>query len=67
MELPDEPLEEEEDNDETPVKQTNIKRTVKTSGPKVIDPYSEDQSSSLLPLFIALAAVIPVVFCLCRL
>jgi hypothetical protein len=44
-----------------------VKRNLKTSGPKVIDPYTEDQSSSLIPLLIALAAVIPVIFCLCRL
>ncbi|CAF1094137.1 unnamed protein product [Rotaria sp. Silwood1] len=66
MEIPDEPLDVEED-DELPAKPTNVKRNVKTSGPKVIDPYTEDQSSSLMPLLIALAAVIPIIFCLCRL
>ncbi|CAF0921047.1 unnamed protein product [Rotaria sordida] len=66
MEFPDEPLDVEED-DEVPAKPTNVKRNVKKSGPKVIDPYLEDQSSSLIPLLIALAAVIPIILCLCRL
>jgi len=64
-EQPEEPIEPEED--EPPAKATQAKRSLKTSGPKVVDPYAEDQSSSLLPLILAIAAVIPVVFCLCRL
>lgn len=65
-EQPEEPLEIEED--EPPAKKTNSKRQLKTSGPKVVDPYSDDQSSSLIPVFVAIAAVIiPVFFCLCRL
>jgi len=64
-EQPEEPI--NEDLDEPPAKATKVKRTLKTSGPKVVDPYTEDQSSSLIPLLIAIVAVIPVVFCLCRL
>ena len=64
-EEPEAPLEPEED--EPPAKATESKRKLKTSGPKIVDPYTEDQSSSLLPLLIAIAAVIPIVFCLCRL
>ncbi|CAF0783730.1 unnamed protein product [Adineta steineri] len=57
----------QEEDDEPPAKATKVKRSLKTSGPKVVDPYTEDQSSSLIPLLIAVAAVIPVIFCLCRL
>lgn len=64
-EQPEEPVE-PEDN-EPPAKQTQTQRNLKTSGPKIVDPYAEDQSSSLMPLLIAIAAVIPVIFCLCRL
>ncbi len=67
MELPEEPLYEDEDEDEPAAKATKVKRNLKTSGPKVVDPYTEDQSSSLLPLLIALVAILPVIFCLCRL
>ena len=58
----------EEEEQEAPAKTTQTKRNLKTSGPKIVDPYAEDQTSSLLPYAIAIAAVIlPVVFCLCRL
>lgn len=66
-EVPDEPFFEEEEEEDLLGKPTSVRRNLKTSGPKVIDPYSEDQSSILLPLIIALAAIIPVIFCLCRL
>jgi hypothetical protein len=59
-EQPEEPIEPEDDV--PPAKATKTKRNIKTSGPKIVDPYTEDQSSSLLPLLIAIAAVIPVVF-----
>jgi hypothetical protein len=70
MKFVDEPLEEEEeeeDYEESTAKQTKVKRNLKTSGPQVGDPYAEDQSSSFMPLIIALAAIIPIIFCLCRL
>lgn len=67
MELPDDSLDEDEDEDEPVAKATKVQRNLKTSGPKVVDPYAEDQSSSLLPLLIALVAILPVIFCLCRL
>lgn len=58
----------EVEEDEPPAIQTKTKRQLKTSGPKIVDPYGEDQSSSLIPIFIAIAAVIvPLFFCLCRL
>ena len=55
------------DEDEEPSKITKLKRSVKPSGPKAIDPYLDEQSSSFIPLFIAVACAIPVIFCLCRL
>ncbi|XP_058820375.1 malectin-A [Topomyia yanbarensis] len=39
----------------------------KTSGPKQPNPYSLDESSIMLPVFIAIGAFIPLLFCLCRL
>ncbi len=38
----------------------------KTSGPKQ-DPYALDDSSVMLPVFIAIGAFIPLLFCLCKL
>lgn len=39
----------------------------KTSGPKQEDPYALDDSSVMLPVFIAIGAFIPLLFCLCKL
>lgn len=39
----------------------------KTSGPKQQDPYALDDSSVMLPVFIAIGAFIPLLFCLCKL
>lgn len=39
----------------------------KTSGPKQEDPYALDDSSIMLPVFIAIGAFIPLLFCLCKL
>jgi len=64
-EQPEQP--EEPEADEPPAKRTERNRKLKTSGPKIVDPYAQDQSSSFLPLILAIVAVIPVIFCLCRL
>ncbi len=37
------------------------------SGPKTKDPYESDDTSALLPVFVAVGAFIPLVFCLCKL
>ena len=37
------------------------------SGPKTRDPYENDDSSAMLPIFVAIGAFIPLVFCLCKL
>lgn len=39
----------------------------KTSGPKQPNPYSLDDSSMMLPIFVALGLFIPLLFCLCKL
>ncbi|CAF2469818.1 unnamed protein product [Rotaria sp. Silwood2] len=62
----EQPEVEKEVEEEKPAVVGNVKRHLKPSGPKIVDPYTEDQSSSLMPLFIAIAAVIPIIFCLCR-
>lgn len=39
----------------------------KTSGPKQQNPYQLDDSSTMLPIFIALGAFVPLLYCLCKL
>lgn len=43
------------------------KQNRKTSGPKQPNPYSLDDSSIMLPVFIAIGAFVPLLFCLCKL
>jgi hypothetical protein len=38
----------------------------KREQPKITNPYS-DETSTLLPIFVAIAAFVPFLFCLCRL
>ncbi|XP_040579216.1 malectin-B [Lepeophtheirus salmonis] len=37
------------------------------SGPKARDPYETDDTSVMLPIFVAIGAFIPLVFCMCKL
>ncbi|CAN7986152.1 unnamed protein product [Ixodes hexagonus] len=37
------------------------------SGPRSPNPYTSDDSSALLPIFVAIGAFIPLLFCLCKL
>ena len=37
------------------------------TGPKEPDPYTMDDSSTMLPILIAIGAFIPLLFCLCKL
>lgn len=62
------PLEAEEDlfKEEPQEKKTNSKNR-RPSGPRNPDPYTLDESSTMLPIFIALVAFIPILFCLCKL
>ncbi|KAE8748667.1 hypothetical protein FOCC_FOCC004680 [Frankliniella occidentalis] len=39
----------------------------KPSGPRTPDPYSVDDTAIMLPLFVAIGAFIPLLFCLCKL
>lgn len=50
---------------EQPSTQQNKVR--KTSGPKQPNPYTLDESSMMLPIFVALGLFIPLLFCLCKL
>ncbi|CAM1329342.1 MLEC (predicted) [Pycnogonum litorale] len=62
-----------EDDDEEEIIKPPTEKKQKTpvprrpSGPKTPNPYESDDSSSMLPIFIAIAAFIPLVFCLCKL
>lgn len=49
----------EEPKEETP-------KIRKTSGPKQQNPYTLDDSSTMLPIFIAIGAFVPLLFCLCK-
>ncbi|KAJ8954808.1 hypothetical protein NQ314_007019 [Rhamnusium bicolor] len=56
----------------SPIEQTKeepeaIPKSRRPSGPKQPDPYSLDDSSLMLPIFIAIGAFIPLLFCLCKL
>lgn len=44
-----------------------VPKNLKPSGPKQPDPYTMDDSSIMLPVFIAIGAFIPLLFCLCKL
>ena len=67
--LPTEPEEEELGSEET--KESSVNREAKKlrnpSGPKAKDPYESDDTTAMLPIFVAVGAFIPLVFCLCKL
>lgn len=44
-----------------------VSKARRPSGPKQPDPYLMDDSSVMLPVFIAIGAFIPFLFCLCKL
>ncbi|CAG9097057.1 unnamed protein product [Plutella xylostella] len=52
---------------ETEEVEEKIPKSKRASGPKSPDPYSMDESSVLLPVFITIGAFIPLLFCLCKL
>lgn len=54
-------------NDHEDVEKLVLKTNRKTSGPKQPNPYSLDDSSIMLPVFIAIGAFLPLLFCLCKL
>lgn len=49
------------------VDETIKSKNRRPSGPKHPDPYSMDDSSIMLPVFVAIGAFIPLLFCLCKL
>ncbi|KAL4223841.1 hypothetical protein ACF0H5_017306 [Mactra antiquata] len=60
--------EEEEEEEEEVANDSKPKQARRPSGPKVKDPYSTDDTSTmLLPVFVAVGAFIPLLFCLCKL
>lgn len=60
------PEEEEEDDDESQNNKPSKQR--RPSGPRAKDPYAADDTSTmLLPVFVAIGAFIPLLFCLCKL
>lgn len=50
---------------EEPKEETS--RVRKTSGPKQTNPYQLDDSTTMLPIFIAIGAFVPLLYCLCKL
>ncbi|XP_036329233.1 malectin-A [Rhagoletis pomonella] len=57
-------LDEDEEKD---IEVESVPTTRKVSGPRQPNPYSMDDSSVMLPVFIAIGAFIPLLFCLCKL
>ncbi|KAF6206556.1 hypothetical protein GE061_017790 [Apolygus lucorum] len=66
--LPPLPTENEDwgKGEDTEEKQDDAKSR-RPSGPRTPDPYSVDDSSIMLPVFIAIGAFLPLLFCLCKL
>ncbi|XP_005104301.1 malectin-A [Aplysia californica] len=59
---------EEEDDDEEESLSSKPQKSRRPSGPKVKDPYAADDTSAmLLPVFGAIGAFIPLLYCLCKL
>ncbi|XP_061188543.1 malectin-A-like [Saccostrea echinata] len=60
--------EQEEEEEEEEINESKPTKSRRPSGPKVVDPYSEDDTSTiLLPVFVAVGAFFPLLFCLCKL
>ena len=64
--LPALPAEPEEDDLISDYEEAISKRR-SASGPKTKDPYETDDTTAMLPIFVAIGAFIPLVFCLCKL
>lgn len=61
------PQDSEEEEDSQEEEEEVVSRPRHTSGPRTPDPYSEESSSVMLPILIAIGAFIPILFCLCKL
>lgn len=62
--LTPEEKEEEEEDTHTEKKSSPVRYP---SGPRSPNPYESEDSSTMLPIFIAIGAFLPLLFCLCRL
>lgn len=62
--LTPEEKDEEEEEAHTEKKPSPVRRP---SGPRSPNPYETEDSSTMLPIFVAIGAFIPLLFCLCRL
>lgn len=61
------PQETEDFNPQEEEEEEHVIRSRHTSGPRTPDPYAKEDSSILIPVFIAIGAFIPLLFCLCKL
>ncbi|XP_017780478.1 PREDICTED: malectin-A [Nicrophorus vespilloides] len=62
------PIQEPEPVTDSPKEEEKeVPKNRRPSGPKMPDPYTMDDSSAMLPIFIALGAFVPFLFCLCKL
>ncbi|XP_050408607.2 malectin-B [Patella vulgata] len=60
--------EETDDEEEEEIDNAKPSKSRRPSGPKAKDPYATDDTSTmLLPVFMAIGAFIPLLFCLCKL
>lgn len=60
--------EEEEEPEASEPEEAKQSKHRKPSGPKVADPYEDVAlSSAIFPVFVAIGAFIPILFCLCKL
>ncbi|CAG0918247.1 unnamed protein product [Notodromas monacha] len=55
------------DEPEERTEEARSSKSKRASGPRTPDPYAADDSSIMLPVFVAIGAFIPLLFCLCRL
>lgn len=67
VDVPDQPQLNDIETEQQEYEEIRTAKPRKTSGPKQEDPYSLDDSSVMLPVFIAIGAFIPLLFCLCKL
>ena len=66
MEAAPQPPKQEMGGGEWGEEQSNERKFKRPSGPRVMNPYSSDESW-FWPITIAIAVFLPVLFCLCRL
>ncbi|SPP82138.1 malectin [Drosophila guanche] len=65
QQIPQQPQQQQQRQEQSQSQTADSKRAF--SGPRQPNPYSMDDSSILLPVFIAIGAFIPLLFCLCKL